>query len=1505
MKRWVKNSIGISIFLLIMALCLMVLRPVYVSVSSLIRSYEEKALVFLAEKTGLEVRYKSLSPSILAEIHIRGVEVRDKTSGELIFFAKKVSVKYNLFQILKKNFNGAFSKVLINDVEFSFDKEKCPAVSECLQNRKKNSKKVKKEAKGYLVDEDLISLIGKVIEIIPFDVQARNLKASYSGKGNDFSAVVRSLSLQRQKNSVSVSTRMNGYASASLKSFKGKKAGFNFSLSGNLLYGVDGSSVILSIDENSSSDYTVKRMEYLLRYSKGMAVLRSTQRLRPYDIMAKVDLFNGTLESSLSMQSLSPLSLVKFPVDNKHLYSFLSTKYTADLAFNMNFLSKKYNWTGKGAFTLPEGYIKSKEDISFSAGGDNSTIYVESAGVRGAILSLDASASLDLKTKLPSLNANLLHYTLNNGNSISGTMYVRPRNNGIYASAPRINFGGNSLEGFFLELNRYQSTFSFNAGFEENSHVQTDGGAKFGARGTFSSENKKTRVNANVTLSSLFLDTAASYAAFFMSQSAAQGIESKLEKLSPYKADAELSFSTDLKGASFSVPKISLVNTLREDQYVLVSFEGNESSVKNMTVDAQYGSVFVEAAVDAFVSKAARQVDFSSALKVNSIPYNIKGIYSFDKWVNVTGDYGLEAMVDFSSSIFGSFQIQQFPVSFSKFMFLLSTFTQFSYSTAEGLLVSVEEFTAEETSGSLAVKPRINFSGQLDSKSAVLETLSYSDEYSSLAGNGYLVWNMSEGIFDSANLSVNLSGPQSSEKISLEGQFTNPLKTPLSGDHLKNDCYFTATADILAFPLYRIISGQNMKNFLSGTVSASGTLENPYISMNLKEFSMLAGGNNVHASGNINFMEGNVSIPSMSADWGPVKADAIQCEFNLHDFKGNAGTEINLEAAGKKLKIPLKLKVFSPQKEDEFSEDEAEQKKKLIPDDITLELSAEGISGNILKKYVPINLTVEKSLNGIKAFSDEILGLNAEYNSSGALSVSVDNNKPFHFNLNGNLKGKYLNLVLTNLYADLPNLASFVDTSLVSVHHGVLTGQAVVSGISSDPNIDGTISVSNLDVNVPMIANHHIVCPSLLVTMVQNRIEIPDTSFKIKDGELVAGASIALDRLRLDSLDVALLTGSSGIPLSVKLPIVTFEGRTSVDTHILYEENSFNMQGSVSLENSEITVLENIGEVGLSALSTSKEEKQTKKEQKKQKEAEDAAASLAEKLKLNVDLNLMIGKKVNFLINPLLRGLVAPNTPIHLTVDSANRMWAVEGDVALRGGEVFYFSRNFYLKEGRITLNENQNKFDPVLTIRAETRERDSNGETVTIVMEAQKQLLSQFSPKFTASPAKSENEIMEMLGQILTGDSSSAASFAVTAGDFVTQTLVLRKIEKGLRDFLNFDIFSVRTSLLQNAITQNMLQDSSKKVTLGNYFDNTTVYIGKYFGNDVYVDGLLRWSYDENEALLEDSANQGLVFQPELGLEFTAPFANIRWQFAPEMGELQKSWVPATSVTLSWRFTF
>ena len=148
--------------------------------------------------------------------------------------------------------------------------------------------------------------------------------------------------------------------------------------------------------------------------------------------------------------------------------------------------------------------------------------------------------------------------------------------------------------------------------------------------------------------------------------------------------------------------------------------------------------------------------------------------------------------------------------------------------------------------------------------------------------------------------------------------------------------------------------------------------------------------------------------------------------------------------------------------------------------------------------------------------------------------------------------------------------------------------------------------------------------------------------------------------------------------------------------------------------------------------------------------------------------------------------------------------------------------------------------------------------------------------------------------------------NFLFAASDYAIQSTVVRQAENKLRDLLNFDIFSLRTNVLQNTYNYSVARNSAKeKVSIGNFLDNTTVYIGKYLGSSLYVDAMLHVSFEDSDVNNIAAAGK-MLFQPEFGMELESPFANIRVNMTPNINALLKNqFVPSTSVTLSWKYAF
>jgi hypothetical protein len=95
--------------------------------------------------------------------------------------------------------------------------------------------------------------------------------------------------------------------------------------------------------------------------------------------------------------------------------------------------------------------------------------------------------------------------------------------------------------------------------------------------------------------------------------------------------------------------------------------------------------------------------------------------------------------------------------------------------------------------------------------------------------------------------------------------------------------------------------------------------------------------------------------------------------------------------------------------------------------------------------------------------------------------------------------------------------------------------------------------------------------------------------------------------------------------------------------------------------------------------------------------------------------------------------------------------------------------------------------------------------------------------------------------------------------------------------------------------------------MSIGNYFDNTTVYMGKYLGSAMYADLLTHFSYYDPKSVKNAGDVRGvygnMLIQPELGLEVATPLFMLRWAIMPVHPDTL--FVADNSVTLSWKFSY
>lgn len=1470
-SRVLKASIGIVIFLLIAASAVAVMKPIYRKVGSAVRSYEAKMILSLEKKAGLTISYKSLSPSILSKIYIKGIVAADSKTGGEILHIKKIAVSYSLTKVLKGDFSSALKKLSAGDISVNLDSSFFS--SSVLFNKAEDSPEHHETAVFSL--EKIEDAVQRLAFAVPFDVQLRNIAFNFTRNRENYFFVLRDCSIKKDSGGEFLYFKISGHASASLRLFGYRTAGFSFGIDGYLLRSVSGSFCRFFVDDYANAEFSVRRLSFLLNYRNPEIIVRTTRKKYPFSAYASFNARKKALYGTAEMESFDPLLLVKAPSLHSVIRFFKGTVFSTDSEFEMDFTTLQYQWKSRTSFSLPERFTKDIQTVHCIASGNNTDIAVERLSAEGGIFKGTFEGSFNIPKLQPSGYMNLEHYAFLNGNKISAEVYFEPRKGkGFDFFIPQLYFGdyacytafqGYSSLGMSIELSVEASDYS-RPEYGVPGRITASGNLQLG---------KHMYLQASAELENFFVQTGIRTGAFFTERNGRNVLDKAVEISEPYISSVEAYFATDFKDFTYNSPVALFANTRKDKEVLLVSFDGTNTAVQFSKIDFIYGKNSLVASGGFDVKIPERQMTFFSDFTFNSIPYRFSGTYDFGDWLAVSGDYGIDIAVNMRTFTDGSVRFKNLPLSAEGFLLNASLDSSFSIPNKKEWNVLIEQLEISEISRKFRLSPVVQLQGEITEKSFVASKILYTDSASSLSGEGYVLWNAAEAAFESANMALNLASPSSGETVSLRGEISNPLKTDFSQEHLRNDFYFSVQASVHSFPVSRFLAGQKSANTVSAELSASGTVENPYLSIDITDASVLLGGSNMAATARASFVEKVLAVSDADIQWKNFTVSSVSSRINFALFDGEAALKASASAAGRHLDADV---VFSLSNLSDAHQGG-------IPEAYSIEASVSSVESDFISDFSPFTVSLIRSPGRFDIATDENLGAFGEILDDGTLSFFVSEEKPLHFTLKGAVKKQLANLSFSNIYWDVSKAASLFNSPFFSVYSAVVEGSLELSGAIADPNINGRLLVSNVDFNMPQFVPEHFLADEVPVELSQEEISIPETNFRIKDGILAVNSLISLDRWALESLELNLQTQEDeDIPIDSKISYFRIQGYTSVDASVVVEDGAVTLNGSVGLRNSELSL-------SLNSVDFTQKKK---------------AASPAD-LDFAMNLDLLIGRKVQIVINPLLRSLVAPSTPISVVVDTAAGMWSIKGDIVLRGGEVSYLSRNFYLKQGRLILDETQNRFDPNITVRAETREHDSNGEPVTIRLTAISQNISNFNAVLSSTPAKSENEIMELLGQIATGDSSSAAGLLAVGVDYGANVTLLRKIESALRDLWNFDIFSVRTAIVQNSIMQglNMNTRSDNDSVIGNLFNNSTVYIGKYFGSDIYADALLHWSYDEAKAGSSETAGSGLVFQPEIGLEFEAPFANIRWNFAPDLGEFQQSWTQATSITLSWRILF
>jgi hypothetical protein len=492
----------------------------------------------------------------------------------------------------------------------------------------------------------------------------------------------------------------------------------------------------------------------------------------------------------------------------------------------------------------------------------------------------------------------------------------------------------------------------------------------------------------------------------------------------------------------------------------------------------------------------------------------------------------------------------------------------------------------------------------------------------------------------------------------------------------------------------------------------------------------------------------------------------------------------------------------------------------------------------------------------------------------------------------GTVNPKTIDAQGTDLYVDLASLGRFIPAQvqeIISLAWGFATASIRIAGPLGDPEFFGLAEGYSVQLLVPQYVAAPIRPVPVTITLDGNEMSFGPISATVGKGWGTVSGWFRFDRWipNIFNIDVNVLPDHA-IPFNMDVMGILAHGDSSGTLHMSMEDYVFTVSGNLTIQDTEISL-------------------DTSELFSKRNLDPSSVVSTA------VDIAITSGRKVEFVWPitefPLLQAYADMGTVLKISNDSLAGRYSVVGDINLRGGEIFYAERSFYIREGTLAFNENEIQFEPRISARAEIRDRTDTGP-VTISMIIENAPLQSFTPRLESNPPLSQIDILSLLGQNLTGmpeESTGAVqrAFLNSTADVLAQFSVVRRLERGIRDFLSLDLFSVRTQVLQNAFIQATgLQEQVDRTSgVGNYFDNTTIFIGKYIGADMFAQGMFSFRYDENKINSGWLTYGGLTFEPDIGIELRSPLLAIRWNIVPMHPE--NLFINDNSFTLTWRWSF
>ncbi|MDR1469671.1 MAG: translocation/assembly module TamB [Spirochaetaceae bacterium] len=926
--------------------------------------------------------------------------------------------------------------------------------------------------------------------------------------------------------------------------------------------------------------------------------------------------------------------------------------------------------------------------------------------------------------------------------------------------------------------------------------------------------------------------------------------------------------STDFKSVTYSIPVFVTAYTGKEKNgkstsiTAAASIFGTETrvSIVESTINLPDGTLNLSADFD-FAD--FNDILFRTEFTYKDLFYYVSG-QVMDNSITLSGSYDLQAFFSLSDtgSFSGYLRTNGARIPYKDQVVNVNLTTSLRYDSIDDWSFDVD--TLEIQNLLIGVTPinALRITGRADQDGATLPLISLADAGGTLAGNGRVDWDLGTG---GILFTANLSDTRGSEMFFAEGAYNNGAL----------ELHTNTTALKLA---------RFLKNSFNASVSGiidvtidnifAKTLDNWSLTVDLTSLAAEIGSSNVNIAARGEIYPDRLSLVDTRVNWDGIAVYVPSIAFA--NSRLDADAQLRGIILGRTVDLTLNTAV-------DFQNFTSllRFKESFSDFDGTLSLSALKIDNWTMEN--PSGFTFSRHDAAVSLNGGPSNMVRLEMKETGEFYAGFSAPSPIRGTVTGNISGGNIAARGSNLYVDLLSLWDYIPAqNVINIKGGFAIADIEARGPLSDPEFYGTAQGASIRLDIPRYLNDEIGPVPIAIRLDGQEMRFGPVRAPCGTGYGMVTGVFEFSRWIPSNFTITIdVEEEHLIPYKVNIAGVKAHGETSGHMEIALQDAVLSVMGDLLGENTEITL---------------------------------DPAGFNQNVSPNpspviVDFTITTGRRVEFLWPnedlPILQANPASGNSIHISSDNLSGGFELKGDIDIRSGEIFYIERSFYIREGTLTFNENETRFEPTIAARAETRDRTDDGP-VTISLVIDNQPLTSFQARFESTPALSQADIFALLGQNIVGGATTetgqiTGAFGGAITDVLSQFSVVRRIERAIRDTLHIDMFSVRTQAISNFFVQatstQTRQDTDS--SFSRYFDNTAVFLGKYLTSDFFVQGMLTFRYDD----LADLTQRGLKFEPDIGIELRSPLFDIRWNIVPTTP--QALFIPDTTFTILWRKTF